>query len=398
MDADESNKRSRQQLSPIGTKQTTPRNELFTQVSQLLSNELHHYDPSLKQLSREVADVFLKEGVIKGMPLILTNNGQFRPMSKESPNWPWKQLVSTLDSINPNYDQEALKKFMGCTNLAMRDTLYNQHQADQMSRGRNLTEEMEIVNSFEDLPYEEFDVFQASQSRVVEEEVKKPTQSKAGGKEVEEVVEGEKDALQASPSRTEVDKEKTEAEEEAEEEKNALKAATSRAEKRPNQTKEEKKEEEAKDGKEEKKEEEAKDGKEGKKESEEEGEEESKKKKKEEEAKDGKEEKKEEEVKDGKEEKKEEEVKDGKEGKKEAEEEGEEESKMKKEKRKNTRSTNKGELITPQPAATKAIEKDEDFPAPEFHLSINATTPRKGRAPQHSILPRRERGRAPTKR
>ena len=102
------------------------------------------------------------------------------------------------------------------------------------------------------------------------------------------------------------------------------------------------------------------------------------------------------------EEKKEEEAKDGKEGKKEAEEEGnaneEEESKMKKEKRKNTRSTNKGELITPQPAATKAIEKDEDFPAPEFHLSINATTPRKGRAPQHSILPRRERGRAPTKR
>ena len=115
MDADESNKRSRQQLSPIGTKQTTPRNELFTQLSQLLSNELHHYDPSLKQLSREVADVFLKEGVIKGMPLILTNNGQFRPMSKESPNWPWKQIVSTLASINPNYDQEALKKFMGCT-------------------------------------------------------------------------------------------------------------------------------------------------------------------------------------------------------------------------------------------------------------------------------------------
>ena len=71
---------------------------------------------------------------------------------------------------------------------------------------------------------------------------------------------------------------------------------------------------------------------------------------------------------------------------------------MKKEKRKNTRSTNKGELITPQPAATKAIEKDEDFPAPEFHLAINATTPRKGRAPQHSILPRRERGRGPTKR
>merc|ERR1711936_1538537 len=132
--------------------------------------------------------------------------------------------------------------------------------------------------------------------------------------------EGEKDALQASPSRAEVDKEKTEAEEEAEEEKNALKASTSRAEKRPDQTKEEKKEEEAKDGKEEKKEEEAKDGKEGKK-------------------------------------------------------EGEEESKMKKERRKNTRSTNKGELITPQPAATKAIEKEEDFPAPEFHLSINATTP-----------------------
>ena len=103
-------------------------------------------------------------------------------------------------------------------------------------------------------------------------------------------------------------------------------------------------------------------------------------------------------AKDGKEEKKEEEVKDGKEGKKEAEEEGEEESKMKKEKRKNTRSTNKGELITPQPAATKAIEKDEDFPAPEFHLAINATTPRKGRALQHSILPRRERGRGPTKR
>ena len=367
---------------------------MFVQVSQLLSNELHHYDPSLKQLSREVADVFLKEGVLKGMPLILTNNGQFRPMSKMSPNWPWKQLLSTLDSINPNYDQDALKKFMGCTHLAMRDALYNQHQADQMSKGRNLTEEMQIANSLEDLPYEEFDVTQASQSRVVEEEVKKPTQSKAGEKEVEEEVEGEKDALQASPSRAEVEKEnrpdqsnkKTEAEEETEEEKNALKAATSRAEKRPDQTKEEKKEEEAKDGKEEKKEEEAKDGKEGKKEAEEEGEEESKMKKKEEEAKDGKEEK------------KEEEVKDGKEGKKEAEEEGEEESKMKKEKRKNTRSTNKGELITPQPAATKAIEKDEDFPAPEFHLSINATTPRKGRAPQHSILPRRERGRAPTKR
>ena len=105
------------------------------------------------------------------------------------------------------------------------------------------------------------------------------------------------------------------------------------------------------------------------------------------------------------EEKKEEEEKDGEEGKKEAEEEvnanEDGESKKKKEKRKNTRSTNKGEgfeLNTPQPAATKAIEKDEDFPAPEFHLSINATTPRKGRAPQHSILPRRERGRAPTKR
>merc|ERR1712020_158617 len=95
---------------------------------------------------------------------------------------------------------------------------------------------------------EEFDVFQASQSRVVEEEVKKPTQSKAGGKEVEEVVEGEKEALQASPSRAEVDKEKTEAEEEAEEEEEEV----------------------------------AKDGEEGKKESEEEGEEESKKKKKEE--------------------------------------------------------------------------------------------------------------------
>ena len=51
-------------------------------------------------------------------------------------------------------------------------------------------------------------------------------------------------------------------------------------------------------------------------------------------------------------------------------------------------------LNTPQPTATKAVEKDEDFPPPEFHLPISATTPRKGKPSQHSILPRRERGRA----
>ena len=292
--------------------------------------------------------------------------------------------MSTLDSINPNYDPDALKKFMGCTHLAMRDALYNQHQADQMSKGRNLTEEMQVANSLEDIPYEEFDVIQASQSRVVEEEVKKPNQSKAEEKEGEEEVEEEKDALQASPSRAGVEKEKrpdqtnkeTEVEEEMEEEKNALQASPSRVgaekEKRPDQTNNETNETKATE----------------KVITVEEGEE----------RRAGAKEKK-------TEEKKEEEAKDGKEGKKEAEEEGnaneEEESKKKKEKRKNTRSTNKGEgfeLNTPQPAATKAIEKDEDFPAPEFHLSINATTPRKGRAPQHSILPRRERGRAPTKR
>ena len=127
---DQSNKRSRQQLSSEGTKQTAPRNELFVQVSQLLGNELHHYDSSLTQLSREVADVFVKEGALKGIPFILNNNGQFCPVSKKSPNWPWHQLLSVLDTINPNYDPDALKKFMGCTHLAMRDTLYNQHHAD----------------------------------------------------------------------------------------------------------------------------------------------------------------------------------------------------------------------------------------------------------------------------
>ena len=154
-DDDQSNKRSRQQLSPDGTKQTAPRNELFVQVSQLLGNELHHYDSSLTQLSREVADVFVKEGALKGIPFILNNNGQFCPVSRQSPNWPWQQLLSILDTLNPNYDPDALKKFMACTHLAMRDTLYNKHHADQMAKGRNLTEEMQAANSLVEIPYDQ---------------------------------------------------------------------------------------------------------------------------------------------------------------------------------------------------------------------------------------------------
>ena len=300
---DQTNKRSRQQLSPEGNKQPAPRNELFEQVALLLGNEHHHQDPSLTQLSREVAQAFIKEGDLKGTPFVLNNSGQFCPVSRQSSNWPWQQLLSILDNLHPNYHQDALKKFMSCTHLAMRDILYNRHQADQMAKGRNLTEEMQAANSLVEIPYEQFDVLQASQSRVVAEEEKRLDQGEAEKttnetKETEEVMTADEGEERRAGAKEKKAEEKEEEEEKDDEEE-----------------KKKKKEEE----------------KEAKKEGESETEEKKKKKKEEE---DVEEKKKKKEV--------EEEVNANEEGESKKKKEKQKE-KVNKEERKNTRSTNKGE-------------------------------------------------------
>ena len=153
--------KSNKQAKLDGEQSSAKRYEVFTKVANLI-NQSHPNAQELDNLGDELADLPPLLDLHRGHRFSLNNHGQLALICKTMPDWPWRDLTMIMETKYPGYDQKQMEKFISFTHAKIRNLMFNHHKLDQELR-RQIEVQDDLLPTFEDTPYSDFDEEEAAQ-------------------------------------------------------------------------------------------------------------------------------------------------------------------------------------------------------------------------------------------